>query len=110
MFNNFLEQSLYIQEVVDPETKKKYLVHVYFSVANTGGMKGFNCANFYITDSNPHHGVLVNFGNQAFDLKKFEVDEATEILGRLILEKLPDGIKRFEAIMSHGIAGNELQW
>lgn len=110
MFSNLLKQNLYIQEVVDPKTGKKYLVHVYFSVANTGEIKGYNSINFYITDSDPRHGILVNFGNQAFSPEEFEAGKATEILGQLIEEKLPDGIKRFEAIMSQGIAGNELQW
>jgi len=110
MFDNLLNQNLYIQEVIDPKTKKEYLVHVYFSVANTGLLKGFHCAEFYITDKDPYHGVRVNFGNQAFSPEEFEAEKATDILGRLIEAKLPNGIKRFEAIMSHGIAGNELEF
>lgn len=108
MFNNMINQNLYIQEVADPETQKHYNVHIYFEIANVGPLAGFHCAEFYITDSDPYHGILVNFGRKAFAPEEFNEDGATEILGRLILEKLPDGIKRFEAVMSHGIAGNEL--
>lgn len=112
MFDNMINQNLYIQEVVDSESKKHYLVHIYFSVANIGPLSGFHCAEFYITDKNPQHNVLVNYGRKAFapeEIEEFKEREITEILGKLILEKLPDGIKRYEAIMSHGIAGNELK-
>lgn len=109
MFDNMLNQNLYIQEVVDPESEKHYLVRIYSSIANIGPLKGFHCAEFYITDNDPKHDVLVGFGRKAFAPEEFDEDEATEILGRLILEKLPDGIKRYEAVMSHGITGNELK-
>lgn len=109
MFDNMLEQKLYIQEVVDPESEKHYLVHIYFSIANIGPLKGFHCAEFYITDNDPKHDILVGFGRKAFAPEEVDEDKATKILGKLILEKLPDGIKRYEAVMSHGINGNELK-
>ena len=110
MFDNMIKQNLYIQEVVDPESKKHYLVHIYYSIANIGPLEGFHCAEFYITDNDPHHGVLVNYGKKAFEPEEFNENEACDILGKLILEKLPEGIKRFEAIMSQGIKGNELKF
>lgn len=109
MFDNILNQKLYIQEVVDHESKKHYLVRIYLSIANIGPLEGLYCTEFYITDNDPEHDILVGFGRKAFTPEEFDEDEATKILGRLISEKLPDGIKRYEAIMSHGINGNEMK-
>ena len=109
MFNNMIDQKLYVQEVIDPESKKDYLVHIYYSIANMEPLEGFHCIEFYITDKNPHHGLLVNYGRRAFTPEEFEAEKATDTLEQTRLEGLSDGIKRFEAIMAHGISGNELE-
>lgn len=110
MYDNMKKQNLYIQEFVDPESKKHYLFHVYFSIANEWPLEGFHCAECYITDKDPNHNVLVNFVNKAFAPEEFDKDEATDILLNLLFSKLSEGVERFEAIMSHGIKGNELKF
>ena len=110
MYFNRKKQTLYIQEFVDPETHKHYLIHVHSSIANEWPLEGFHCAECYITDQDPHHQVLVNFVNKAFAPEEFDEDEATDILMDLLSAKLSEGVKRFEAIMSHGIEGNELKF
>ena len=109
MFDNLINKNLYIQEFVDPETKKHYLFHVYFSIANVGHLEGYHVAECYITDTDPEHGVLVKYGQAAFPPEEFKEEDKDHILDELILGRLSYGIKRFEAIMSQGISGNELE-
>ena len=110
MYHLMINQDLYIQEVVDPKTGKHYNIRVYFYISKEYPFQGCYCAEFYITDRNPHHDVLVNYGKQAFFPEEYESGEAEEILRKVIFEKLPEGIKRFNAVMASGIKGNELKF
>ena len=110
MYDAMINQNLYISEIVDPETGKHYYFHVYFYISKEYPLKGLYCAELYITDRNPHHGVLVKYGSMAFSPEVYESGEAVEILGRELFEKLPEGIKRFNAVMASGIKGNELKF
>ena len=66
---------------------------------------------FYLTDKDPKHGVLVDIGRKGFAKDEFETtDDMTAELENIIQDCLPEGFKRFEAIMASGIKGNELKF
>lgn len=110
MYFNMHKQTMYILEVVDPKSQKHYSIHVYSSVANEWPLEGLHCVELYITDQNPHHDVLVGYWKKAFTPEEYAGGQAVRILNKMIFAKLPKGIKRFEAIMAHGIKGNELKF
>ena len=111
MFSSFMEQKCYIQEVIDPATGKHYNLHIYSRIPETGFFAGFIMNEFYLTDKDPKHGVIVNIGRKGFAKDEFETtDDMTAELENIIRDCLPEGFKRFEAIMASGIKGNELKF
>ena len=111
MFHNTLDTRVYIQEVCDKATGKHYNVHIKSCIPQNGPLKGLVCNDVYITTPDPHCDVLVGIGHKAFAPDEFDtVEDMTAALDEFAAELLPDGIKRFEAIMATGIAGNEMNW
>lgn len=109
MFSNVLDYKVYIQEVTDPATGKHYNLHINSCVPDSSPLAGFICNEFYLTTPDPHCDVLVGIGKQAYADDQFDtIEEMTAALEEVIQSKLPEGFKRFEAIMNSGIKGNEL--
>ena len=75
MFSSFMEQKCYIQEVIDPATGKHYNLHIYSCIPETGFFAGFIMNEFYLTDKNPKHGVLVDIGRKGFAKDEFETTD-----------------------------------
>ena len=76
-------------------------------VPEIGIFAGFNVNDFYLTDKNSKHEVLVCIGHKAFADDEFEsIEEITAELEDVLWGCLPDGFKRFEAIMENGIKVN----
>lgn len=110
MFNNILKETRYIQEVIDPETKKHYNLHIVSTIPDNGLLAGFICNELYLTVSDPCIDILVGIGKKAFAPDEYNTDdEFTAALEKVIMACLPEGFKRYEAIMANGIEGNELK-
>ena len=97
--------------MIDPATGKHYNLHIYSRIPETGFFAGFIMNEFYLSDKDPKHGVLVDIGRKGFAKDEFETtDDMTAELENIIRDCLPEGFKRFEAIMASGIKGNELKF
>ena len=105
MYENMIKQKLYIREIVDPDSKKHYLIYIYLSSEKYGPFKDFHCAEYYITDTYPHHDVLVRYNRIEFLPEEYDEEEEIYILTEWLFSALSEGVKRFEAIMSQGIKG-----
>lgn len=96
-----------VEEVVDKETGKKYIVHAYIDAVNP---EEKYYADFYISDDDPSHKLLVGFGGADVSperIKKLKANQ--EKVSSAFSESLAKGIKRFEAVMAQGMQGNELR-
>ena len=105
MYENMINQNLYIREIVDPDSKKHYLIYIYLSSEKYGPFKDFHCVEYYITDTYPHHDVLVRYKRIEFLPEEYDEEEEIYILTDWLFSTLSEGVKRFEAIMSNGIKG-----
>lgn len=99
--------NVYIQEVVDPETRKRYNVHI--QSCDEAPFPGFTAYDIYLTDYSPDHDVLVGIGKKSFAKDKAQSQEdMMEELNEIIQKNLPNGIKLFESIVENCIKDNEL--
>lgn len=74
MFNNVLEELHYVSDVKDSK-ERTFVLHILRCVANNGPLSGFFCYDFYLSDQNPEHDILVGIGHKAFAPDEFNSEE-----------------------------------
>ena len=109
LYAEIIEEKRYIQEVVNPENGNHYMLNVVSYVPDSGILNGMHCVELYLCDSDLTHDVKVGIGKKAFPPEEYTQEEMTTELDSIINSYLPEGFRRFEAIMASGLEGNELR-
>lgn len=100
MFTNELKQHRFICEMGEAKDGHRYLVNVFRTEPDNGALEGMVTYEFYLTDSNPDHDLLLGIGRKAFAPDEYSSEkEMYPAIEEDIKAGLIEGIKRFESIM-----------
>lgn len=89
MLYNVLSETRYIAEIVNDETGKHYTLHMIRN--EDAPVEGFIAYEFYISDQNPEHDILIGIGRKAFADDEYatedkRLEELKDILDRALSE------------------------
>ena len=100
MFTNEMKQRRFICEMGEAKDGHHYIVHVFRTESENGALAGMVTYEFYLTDSNPDHDLLLGIGRKAFAPGEYSSEkEMYPEIEEEIKADLIDGIRRFESIM-----------
>ena len=103
-FWNEYDEVVYIQDFVDPRTKKTYMIHTHSQLVNKSPMLGMLANEVYLTDADINHDILVCIARKAFFPDEIQsYDDLLEKMQVIIESRLDEGIAKFEEILEFGI-------
>ena len=107
-FWNAYDEVVYIQDFVDPRTKKTYMIHTHSLLVNKGPLLGMLASEVYLTNQDLNHDILVCIARKAFFPDEIQsYDDLLEKMQVIIESRLDEGIAKFEEILEFGIIDDD---